>query len=277
MTTNDLNFEDSIFKNGSKTYYNSSLFFPKEQRNDITKLYSFVRVVDDLVDNAPQQLDRFNIICNTYRSGKISPTLKNEDIRVLNNIWFLEKKYSFNKQWVESFLYSMEMDATDYNYLTLEDTLQYIHGSAEVIGLMMSAILGLRKASYQYAILQGRSMQYINFIRDVNEDIGLGRCYFPLEIRKQYGLEIWNKAIKKNPKFKAFIKDEIVRYQNWQNDSRLGWKYIPFKSRIAVKTASRMYSWTARQIFNNPELIFEKKVKPSKIRIMLTGLYSVFL
>jgi phytoene synthase len=277
MPNDDLSFEDSIFKNGSKTYYNSSLFFPKQQRNDITKLYSFVRVVDNLVDNTPQQLDRFRQICKAYRLHKTFPSLNDEDIRVLNNIWSLETKYNFDKQWVESFLQSMEMDAEYYSYITLDDTLKYIHGSAEVIGLMMSAILGLNKASFPYASLQGRSMQYINLIRDVNEDIGLGRCYFPLDIRKQYGLETWDDSIKNNPEFNNFVKDEIIRYQKWQDESSLGWKYIPFKSRVAIKTAARMYNWTAARILDDPSIVFTKKVKPTKVRILLTGIYSIVL
>ena len=277
MTKNNLNFEDAIFKKGSKTYYNSSLFFPKAKRKDILKLYSFVRVVDDLVDNQPQQLERFSLISTIYRSHKPSKSLSNDDMRVITNIWSLEKEYTFDKKWVEAFLLSMEMDAKDHQYSNLEDTIQYIHGSAEVIGLMMSKILGLSKQSYPYAVLQGRSMQYINFIRDIKEDIGLGRCYFPADIRQKYNINEWDESIRYNPEFSSFIRGEISRYQEWQNEASIGWKYIPFRSRIAVKTASRMYNWTAQQIFSNPEIVFVKKVKPSKLRILLTGLYSVFL
>ena len=61
-----------------------------------------------------------------------------------------------------------------------KETLTYIYGSAEVIGLMMLAILrpDLRtgeqaKQLQKYAALQGRAMQYINFIRDMQEDQNL--------------------------------------------------------------------------------------------------------
>ena len=37
----------NIFKKGSKTYFNSSLFFPRDVREDVFKLYSFVRTADD--------------------------------------------------------------------------------------------------------------------------------------------------------------------------------------------------------------------------------------
>jgi phytoene synthase len=56
----------------------------------------------------------------------------------------------------------------------------------------MCAIMGLPEESYHHACMMGRNMQYINFIRDIDEDIGLGRRYLPLKtqnsrllIRKQ--------------------------------------------------------------------------------------------
>ena len=48
-----------IFKNGSKTYYYSSFFFPPNVKEDVFKLYSFVRKADDYVDSVPQQKQEF--------------------------------------------------------------------------------------------------------------------------------------------------------------------------------------------------------------------------
>jgi ferredoxin len=44
---------------------------------------------------------------------------------------------------------------------------------------MMESALGVDKKAYKYAKLQGRAMQYINFIRDISEDNQLKRLYFP--------------------------------------------------------------------------------------------------
>jgi len=49
----------SIFNRGSRTYFYSSLFFPKGVRQEVFILYSFVRTADDLVDCIPQKSEEF--------------------------------------------------------------------------------------------------------------------------------------------------------------------------------------------------------------------------
>jgi hypothetical protein len=49
-------------------------------------------------------------------------------------------------------------------------------------------MLGLPKKSYPYAEKLGLAYQYINFIRDINEDIKLGRTYFPQSELSRFGL-----------------------------------------------------------------------------------------
>jgi phytoene synthase len=115
-------------------------------------------------------------------------------------------------------------------------------------------------------------MQYINFIRDIKEDIKLGRCYFPEIIRKKFEINSWNDDIKNNKQFDQFVQAQIEQYLEWQSEAQKGWKYIPYRSRIAVMTASDGYLWTARQIRKNPKIVFDHKVKPSKSQIILFGL-----
>ena len=55
MTT----LQQSLFKKSSKTFYYSTLFFPRNLRPDVYKLYAFVRTADDLVDTLPQDREAF--------------------------------------------------------------------------------------------------------------------------------------------------------------------------------------------------------------------------
>ena len=45
----------------SKTFYFSSLLFPKNIREDIFILYSYVRTADNFIDNKPPQINEFLI------------------------------------------------------------------------------------------------------------------------------------------------------------------------------------------------------------------------
>ncbi len=79
------------------------------------------------------------------------------------------------------FFDSMQLDTTVRRYDSLDDIINYMHGSAEVVGLMMARMMGLPEEALPLAAMQGRAMQYANFVRDIGEDNHLGRCYFPEE------------------------------------------------------------------------------------------------
>lgn len=263
---------DKIFENGSRTFYNSSLFFPKKVRNDIVLLYAFVRTVDNFVDRKVPRMKEFNSFVNEYRKALKGGKSKNP---IINKYIELSRKHEFEQDWNEAFLKAMKSDIHFKSYKNLEDVVEnYIYGSAEVIGLMIAKIFGLAPASYKYARDLGKAFQYINFIRDIAEDNELGRAYFPVVTLKKFGLkDLKLKTVKSNPEgFSSFIKEQIKQYRLWQKSAEPGYKYIPKYALIPIKTAAQMYSWTANVIESNPQIIFEKKVKPSRLRIFATGI-----
>lgn len=298
--------EKKIFKKGSTTFFLASKLFPQNVRRDVYDLYSFVRVADDYVDILPQDRKAFRRLRSDYdhaiKNTQFDTTKTVEDSvneRVVKNIVRLSHKHNFPPAWVEVFLEAMESDLDWQNdimsstrmgsiknekrqaaakFKTKKDLLSYIHGSAEVIGLMMSRIMGLPRSADKYAMLQGRSLQMINFIRDIEEDVNLGRCYFSSTNLKQFSIKTIAKQNTQEDKqaFEVFVRAQIADYRNLQQEANQGLKYIPRRLRIPIKTAIDLYAWVALEIEKNPLIIFERKVKPSKLRILKTVLSNIF-
>jgi 15-cis-phytoene synthase len=273
--------ERTIFAKGSTTYYWSSRFFPRAVRDDVFRLYSFVRVADDYVDAIPQQSAAFDALCRLWRSAITDPDFNTavaaDDtlaLRVVKNMVYVSRKYRFDPTWADAFLASMQADLDGKSYHTLQDTLEYIYGSAEVIGLMMATILHLDPATYRAAQMQGRAMQYINFIRDIDEDNQLGRCYIPKDELLAAGLPDLSQATAAaHPEaFATCITAQLQRYHAWQAEATAGYAAIPWRLRIALTTAASMYNWTAKAIAQRPAIVFERKVKPSKYRVLWGGI-----
>jgi len=257
----------SLFKRGSKTYYYSTLFFPQKVKKDVFILYSFLRKADDYVDQIPQDIDGFYAFKDRYNSAfKGSVT---GDV-VIDSFVDLANRKNFDKKWVDAFLKSMEMDTYQSTYNNLEELMTYLYGSSEVVGLFMAKIMDLVPESYTAARNLGRSMQYINFIRDIDEDIDLGRTYFPQDDMEEFGLESLEEkhTIKKPENFKGFIRKQLDTYKIWQKEAEKGFIYIPYRNLISIKTASDMYNWTARRIEKDPFIVYKMKVKPSIPKIV---------
>lgn len=264
-----------IFKRGSRTYFSSSRFFPRHIREDVFFLYGFVRSADNFVDVIPQRGRDFYTFWENYR---LSLNKGPVDDPVIDSFTDLMRRKRFQSDWVEAFLLSMEMDLEKKTYSTLKETLTYIHGSAEVIGLMMAAIMELDQASYSHAALLGRAMQFINFIRDIVEDHTFGRNYFPKEDMEKFQLDSLSESeiLKNRSGFNNFIHAQIALYRKWQLQAEQGFHHIPRRCLIPIKTASNMYKWTAARIEKNPVIVYKRKVKPSKMRILWSALDNFF-
>jgi phytoene synthase len=281
MASSSLSAERLIFRKGSTTYYWSARFFPRAVREDVFKLYSFVRVADDYVDDIPQKRAAFKSLCRQWHDALadihfdvlVHPS-DTTDQRVVKNMLSVCRTYGFDSGWVEAFLRSMQDDLDGKTYETLDDTLAYVYGSAEVIGLMMAKILNLSPRAYEAAMLQGRAMQFINFIRDIDEDYTLGRCYFPRQDLEKFGLADLSPATAHahQAAFRKFVAFQLRRYHAWQLAANDGFKHIPRRPRIALRTAVDMYNWTGEVIARHPHIVFERKIKPAKQRVLRAGL-----
>ncbi len=266
----------TIFKNASTTYFTSTLFFPKPLREKIFTLYCFVRTVDDFIDSLPQNVDGFYAFRAEYYAALTNKTkLEACPNEIITGFIQLQRENCFRQSWINAFFKAMECDIYKSSYATLEELELYMYGSAEVIGLMIAACMGLKKESYPAARALGKSMQYANFLRDIAEDTSLGRQYIPDTVLQENGLKVLSEQATKDApeQFKVFFMHERERYLVWQKQAANGYHHLPKHVRAPVLAASRMYSWTLETIANNPAEVFRKKIKPSKMRVV----FSVFL
>ena len=267
-----------VFKAGSTTYFNSSLFFPPAMRAEVFALYGFVRVADNFVDAIPQEAEAFRRFVARYRAAWAGTPA---DEAIIDDFVALAWQLEFDPAWTDAFLASMEADLSKRFYRTETEMLEYVYGSAEVIGLYMAKIMRVPAEAQFAAQRLGRAMQVINFIRDAAEDAGLGRRYLPLERDGVRLLDVpddwlpsreWAQA---HPaEWTAFLRGHLERYAAWQAEAEAGYRFIPRRPRTAVRTAGDMYNWTARRIAADPFVVFERQVKPKKGRILLQALWN---
>ena len=149
----------------------------------IYAVYGFVRYADEIVDtfhdfDKKDLLDRF--WKDTYRAIEEKISLN----PVLHSFQLIVNQYKIERELIDAFLRSMEMDLEEVDY-TQENYQTYIYGSAEVVGLMCLRIFCEgNDAEYQRLRADARSLgaafQKVNFLRDLKSDYqDRGRVYFP--------------------------------------------------------------------------------------------------
>ncbi|MEI6060448.1 MAG: phytoene/squalene synthase family protein [Bacteroidota bacterium] len=182
---------DMISRNSSKmttVVYSTSFslgirFFSKRFHDPIYGIYGFVRFADEIVDSF-EGYDKNKLLKRFKEDTYIAIEEKISLNPILNNFQSVVNKYKIDKESVDLFLRSMEMDLEKVRY-DQEKYEQYILGSAEVVGLMCLRVFcegDLEKYDElkPSAMRLGSAFQKINFLRDLDADFkGLGRSYFP--------------------------------------------------------------------------------------------------
>ncbi|WP_255478754.1 phytoene/squalene synthase family protein [Rufibacter sp. XAAS-G3-1] len=149
----------------------------------IYAIYGFVRFADEIVDtfhtyDRAGLLERFRQ--ETYQALEEKISLN----PVLHAFQMVVNQYRIDREFIDAFLHSMEMDLFDQKY-NCDLYEEYIYGSAEVVGLMClrvfceedEAMFNRLKSS---ACSLGAAFQKVNFLRDIRSDFqDRGRVYFP--------------------------------------------------------------------------------------------------
>jgi 15-cis-phytoene synthase len=254
-----------------KTYYLATLLLPPAKRPHVHALYGFARYADEIVDD----------LASTLTEEEKAQTLKNWSANLLRDLRAgvshdhigmalvdTVQRFKIPISYFESFLHSMEMDLTIGEYQTYEDLMEYVYGSASVIGLQMLPILGSTSAEANAAAEKlGTAFQLANFIRDVGEDLERGRIYLPIEELKSFGVDSQMlEARILTPQIREALKFQIARVRRLQAEAACGIKLLPPESQPCIEAASELYCGIVDEVEKIDYQIFDKRAKTSTLR-----------
>ena len=254
-----------------KTYYLATLLLPKAKRPFVHALYGFARYADEIVDDLASELsveekaEALSTWGNTVLSDLKKGTSQDHVGRALIDT---VKRFDIPHEHFEAFLHSMTMDLTVQEYETYEDLLEYVYGSAAVIGLEMVPILGpLHNDAFGAAEKLGIAFQLANFIRDVDEDLDRGRVYLPIKELAQFGVtrEMLEERVL-TPEIIEALKFQIARVRQLQAEAAPGIAMLEATSRPCIEAASTLYCGIVDEVEKIGYDIFNQRAKTSKAR-----------
>jgi phytoene synthase len=256
-----------------KTYYLATLLLPKAKRPFVHALYGFARYADEIVDDLASTLSEEEKAAELKTWGdKVLAGLKSGESsdQVGRALIDTVTRFDIPHEHFVAFLHSMTMDLTVTEYANYEALMEYVYGSAAVIGLEMVPILGaLSQAAYEPAEKLGVAFQLANFIRDVGEDLDRGRVYLPQNELAQFGVDReMLDARKLTPEITAALKFQIERVRQLQREATPGILQLEPSSRPCIEAASELYCGIVDEVEAIGYDIFNKRAKTSTARRM---------
>jgi phytoene synthase len=251
-----------------KTYYLATLLLPKNKRPYVHALYGFARYADEIVDDLASTLspqEKADAL-RSWSTGVLVDLKKGTSTDHIGRALVdTARKFDIPHQHFVDFLHSMEMDLTVTEYQDYDALLEYVYGSAAVIGLEMVPVLGYSdQRAFEAAKKLGIAFQLANFIRDVSEDLDRGRVYLPLDELARFGV---NRAMLERrvltPEIVEALKFQIARVRSLQDEADVGIAYLDKTSRPCIRAASELYCGIVDEVEAIGYDVFNKRAKTS--------------
>ena len=260
-----------------KTYYLATLLLPKAKRPHVHALYGFARYADEIVDDLSSTLtieEKAKVLKVWGEKVLEDIRLGRSDDHVGRALVDTVQRFNIPIEQFEAFLHSMTMDLSVTEYQTYDDLMEYVFGSAAVIGLQMVPILGASDLkAYEAAQKLGIAFQLANFIRDVSEDLDRGRIYLPLDDLKAAGVSKEMLAAKKlTPEIKQALQYQIERVRRLQREAAEGITLLDLVSQPCINAASELYCGIVDEVEKINYEIFTHRAKTSTWRRLKVAL-----
>lgn len=258
-----------ITRHYGTSFYFATQFFPPEIRQGIYAVYAFARIPDEIVDE-PKKSDvglarlRLNEWADEWRKSFLAGGNENPVIDAIVKAFI---KFGIPIEDCDAFFRSMQMDLEKAEYNNYKELEDYMYGSAGVISLMVTRIVGYNdEAAFKYAVKLGYAFQLTNFLRDIGEDYeDLGRVYMPKDELALFGLTTADIAQQtRDRRFNEFMRFQIERNRKIYREALPGIPMLHWRGRLAVRVAYVLYKAILDEIERANYNVFLGRVRTSK-------------
>jgi phytoene synthase len=264
-------------RRAARNFYWGFVALPKDQRVAIYALYGFARQVDDdadlLVDSGLPHLlqaSRFDYHRDRLRrcyAGDVSDPV----MQVLAHV---VSRYQIPREELEALIRGVERDLQVTRYESWAELKEYCRLVASTIGRMCVRVFGFSDpVALDLADDLGVAMQLVNILRDIREDLQMGRVYLPQEELRQF--DVREEGLREGDPgegWKPLVHYQIARaHQFFQSGLRVT-ELIPRRAAVCVLTMAGMYLAILEQLSRDPDLPLRERAslgKKDKLAVML--------
>ena len=254
-----------ITRREAKNFYYAFLTLPVAKRRAIYAAYAFCRHCDDTVDEETSTDAKLKALSDlqanldsTYSGSASSP--------VYVALADVARNYDIPQDYFQEIIRGVESDLVKDRFQNFDELKEYCYRVASVVGLICLQIFGYEDdRAKEYAVDLGLAMQLTNIIRDVREDLDMGRVYLPQDEMARFGYS--EDDLRNGVRNEAFL--ELMRFQSQRAREYFdrGFKLLPYlsrRSRACPAVLGALYSKVLDRIEASDYDVLESRVSLSK-------------
>jgi phytoene synthase len=253
---------------------------PPDKRGALSAVYAMARRIDDAGDGALPAAQKMRLL-GEARAVATDPGAYPDD-PVAVALADAARRLPIPLPAFGELVDGCEMDVRGQTYDTLDDLVQYCRCVAGSIGRLSLGVFGAPAAgrderrAAELADALGVALQLTNILRDIREDLGIGRVYLP-----KHDLDLFNCTVTTLPNGELdpqagalgeLIRFEAARAWGWYDR---GLQLLPMLDRRSAACCAAMagiYHDLLRRIAADPNAVMRGRVSlPAKDKVRVAG------
>jgi phytoene synthase len=258
---------DRLARREAGNFYAAFRVLPRQQRLATCALYAFLRIADDLSDDAGE-VEQKRVLLVDWRR-RLRGALQGHDTHPSHAaLRHTVTTYHIPREYLEAALDGVEMDLGEVRFATFADLRLYCYRVASVVGLACLHVWGFTAdRALGYAEDAGIAFQLTNILRDLGEDAARGRVYLPREDLERFGYDPERlRRGERDERFRALMRFEVERARGYY---AAAWPLVPLlrpAGRAVFLVMARTYRGLLDVIEKRDYDVFSSRARVSRWR-----------
>ena len=249
-----------VARRRAKNFYYSFVLLSRPQRDAMCAMYAFMRYCDDLSDEpgaTRAAIERWRADLEEALAGRFSG----------HPVWpafhHAVRQFAIPHQYFREMIDGVASDLEPRRIETFDQLQRYCYQVASVVGLTTVHIFGFDSpAALPLAEKCGVAFQLTNILRDIREDVELGRVYLPAEDLRRFGVtEEDLRAGKRSPAFLELMRFEAARARACYDQSQPLLELVRRRSRSSLWALIEIYSRLLDRIERSGYDVFARRIR----------------
>lgn len=258
-----------LMRRAARNFYYGMRLLPAEQRGAMYALYSYMRLCDDIADDAPGGADDRRERLEEWRKATHAAIGGRADG---HPIWpaFCDMvvRFGIPAKVFDDAIDGQIQDLRQDRYGTFAELYEYCYRVASTVGIAAVHIWGYTDpGALKLAEELGIAMQLTNILRDLREDAARGRRYLPDEDCRRFGVEQWMANGSAAPAgVGALLEYEARRAMGFYERSAGLERMISSTARPTLRIMTGIYRGILDRIIASPQRVLRQRVSLSGMR-----------
>jgi 15-cis-phytoene synthase len=254
---------ESITKTEARNFYYGIRLLHPDRRDALSAMYALARRIDDIGDGDLPTPDKLAALAGVRAA---LADLDRAGDPVLVAVADAARRLPVPLGAFDELIDGVRMDVIGHRYDTFDELARYCRCVAGSVGRLCLAVFDSRPdpRDAEYADQLGIALQQTNILRDIREDLGIGRTYLPAEDLDRFGVELTADAhgdlADPDGGLAALIRHCAARNRRWYAD---GLRLVPLLDRRSAACCTAMsgiYRRLLGRIDEDPRRVYDRRL-----------------